>query len=55
MFNVTGQRVEQLLDAHQAAGEYLMDWNPADLPSGIYFLRLQAAGRTATAKAVLVR
>jgi hypothetical protein len=55
VFNVTGQRVEQLLDAHQAAGEHLLNWNPAGLPSGIYFLRLQAGERTATAKAVLVR
>ena len=55
VFSVTGQLVEHLLDAHQAAGDHLMAWNPSGLPSGIYFLRLQAGGRTATAKAVLVR
>ena len=34
---------------------YLVEWKPGDLPSGIYFIRLQAAGQMAVTKAALVR
>ena len=55
VFNAAGQHLERLIDEPRAAGEHRMIWDPAGLSSGVYFLRLQAAGRTATAKAVLVR
>jgi hypothetical protein len=55
VFNVAGQLVEHLADGRQADGEHLVKWCPADLPSGIYFIHLQAGGQTAVAKAALVR
>jgi hypothetical protein len=55
VYNVAGQRVERLIDGRRTAGEHRATWNPAGLPSGIYFIRLQAGARTATAKAALVR
>jgi hypothetical protein len=32
-----------------------VQWNPVELPSGIYFVRLQAAGQRAVAKMALVK
>jgi hypothetical protein len=55
VFNVAGQLAERLVDGHQAAGEHLVEWTPADLPSGVYFIRLQAGGQMAVTKAALVR
>jgi hypothetical protein len=55
VYNVTGQLVERLANGHRTAGEHFVEWNPADLPSGIYFVRLQAAGQMALSKMALVR
>ena len=55
VFNVSGQRVAELVDAEQPAGQYQLDWNAAELPSGIYFVRLQADGEMAVSKMALVR
>jgi hypothetical protein len=55
VYNVAGQRVVRLIDGRRTAGEHRATWNPAGLPSGVYFIRLQAGARTATAKAALVR
>jgi len=55
VYNVSGQLVERLADRYQMAGEYLVEWKPGDLPSGIYFIRLQASGQMAVTKAALVR
>jgi len=55
VFNVAGRLVERLADGPRAAGEHRVRWHPADLPSGIYFLRLQAGERMAVTKAALVR
>jgi hypothetical protein len=55
VYNIAGQLVEHLVDAQQLAGEHLVEWHPADLPSGVYMVRLQAGGQSAVTKAALVR
>jgi len=55
VFNVSGQRVAGLVDTDQPAGQYQLDWNAGALPSGIYFVRLQAGGENAVSKMALVR
>ncbi|MCH8305396.1 MAG: T9SS type A sorting domain-containing protein [Candidatus Marinimicrobia bacterium] len=37
------------------AGYYNITWNASDIPSGIYFYRLQAGGFVQTRKMVLLR
>jgi hypothetical protein len=42
IYNLNGQVVEQLIDQNQNAGFYSIQWNAAQLPSGIYLYRIQA-------------
>ncbi len=42
VYDVTGRKVETLIDRTQAPGVHEMRWDQHDLPAGIYFLRLRA-------------
>jgi parallel beta-helix repeat protein len=60
IYNVRGQLVRRLVEAEQAPGIYRVSWDGTDLngqpaSSGLYFCRLQAAGRNMTIKAILLR
>lgn len=55
VYDISGRVVERLVQGAAAAGTHTVDWDAAGHPSGIYFYRLEAAGRTATYKAVIVR
>ena len=46
IFNVLGQRVAQLVDHRQPAGRNEIVFEARDLPSGVYFIRLEADGRS---------
>ena len=39
-FNITGQRMVTLANDWKLAGEYSINWNAAQFPGGIYFIRL---------------
>jgi hypothetical protein len=59
MLDVAGHRVRSLAEGIHAAGRYVIHWDATDaagrrLPSGIYFLRLDAAGVVTTRRVVLV-
>ncbi len=41
VFDLTGREVANLVSQKKPAGEYKVQWNPANLPSGVYFYRLQ--------------
>jgi hypothetical protein len=55
VFNIHGKEIRTLVDENQPAGEYSVRFDAADLPGGIYFLRLQAGDLIDTEKIVLVR
>jgi hypothetical protein len=42
VYDVLGRNVATLVDDYQTAGSYSIRWNALNLPSGIYFYRLQA-------------
>lgn len=42
IFNTLGQRVQLLVDMHQATGQHQVEFNGSTLPSGVYFYRLTA-------------
>jgi hypothetical protein len=56
VFNVLGQEVATLVDREMAAGVlHRAVFDASDLPSGIYFSRLQAAGREQTRQMLLAK
>jgi hypothetical protein len=55
IFNVQGQRVRTLVDAMQTAGPQSVRWDAGLLPNGVYFVRLQAGGKTETRRMILLR
>lgn len=54
IFNALGQAVATLVDAKREAGYHQVQWN-ANVPSGIYFYRLQAGEYVETKKMILLR
>jgi hypothetical protein len=60
VFDVTGRLVRTLLDGSVDAGVHTLDWNGRnadnrEVAAGVYFYRLQADGREATRKMVMLR
>lgn len=55
VYDIIGRKVANLMDAEQNAGEYNIIWNAADLPSGIYFARLQAGEHAENIRMVLLK
>jgi hypothetical protein len=60
VFNVLGRRVRTLIDEPRPAGHYVHPWDGRsesgqDLPSGLYFYRLEAGSKTATRKMLLLK
>jgi len=55
IFNALGEEVAVMLDKELIAGTYEAEWNAVDLPSGVYFYRLQAGNFVETKKMILMK
>ncbi|NOX88402.1 MAG: T9SS type A sorting domain-containing protein, partial [Calditrichaeota bacterium] len=55
IYNILGQRVTTLVDRIHSAGSYVYQWNASNVPSGIYFVRLNVNGQTQIRKMMLVK
>jgi len=55
IFNLLGQNVSRLIDSPLPAGNHQVTWNAADLPSGIYFYKIQAGEYRQTKKMMLLK
>ncbi|MCS6988459.1 MAG: S8 family serine peptidase [Chloroherpetonaceae bacterium] len=55
VFDVLGRKVATLVDERQSAGAYSVNFNAANLASGVYFYRLQAGSFAETKKMLLVK
>ena len=55
VYNVLGQVVTKLIDDQQGPGIYKAIWEASNVPSGIYFYRLQAGEFVETKKMILLR
>ncbi len=55
VFDTLGHRVRTLVDETKAAGQYTATFDAAGLPSGIYLVRLESAGRVQSQRLTLVR
>jgi len=55
IYNTLGEKIKQIVNGEKEAGSYLVEFNAARLPSGIYFYRLQAGNFVETKKMVLMK
>ena len=55
IFNIRGQEVKTLVQEALPAGEHIVAWDAAGLPSNLYFYRVQFDGQTATNKVLLIK
>jgi hypothetical protein len=55
VFDALGREVSVLLSEELPAGTYARQWNGSNLPSGVYFYRLQADKFTETKKLILLK
>jgi len=55
VYDVLGNEIETLVNEEKQAGTYEIPWYAENLPSGVYFYRLQAGSFVETKKMVLLR
>jgi len=60
VFNLLGQKIATLMSGEQAPGSITVEWDGRDenglhVPSGVYFVRMQADGFTATQKVMVMK
>ena len=55
VYDVTGRLVERLVSDLKSHGEHAIEWNAKDLPSGVYFYRIQAGVFQQTRKLILLK
>lgn len=55
IFNSIGQEIKALITAYQPAGEYSVQWNPANPGTGIYYIQLKTRTGTFIKKCTLIK
>ena len=59
VYNTAGKKIATIFRGEQTGGHYEIEWNAADLASGVYYCLLEAQGRSGihrrVQKMVLVR
>jgi hypothetical protein len=55
VFNILGQKIASLIDGHLDAGLHRIAWIADDMPSGVYFYRLETSDLTDTKRMMLLK
>ena len=55
VYNLTGQLIETLVNDQQNAGIYTLVWDAGQLPSGMYFLRMETGNEMFHQKLMLLK
>jgi hypothetical protein len=55
VYNVIGQEVATILNEYKNAGSYIVDFNAANLSSGVYFYKLSSTKYSDTKKMILLK
>jgi hypothetical protein len=55
VFDILGHEVAELVSGPMAAGRYTVEWNASNVPSGVYFCRMQAGSFNAVTKMLLMK
>jgi hypothetical protein len=53
--DISGSMVKTVYEGFEGAGKHQISWNSEILPSGVYFVSLQAGGNSLTKKVVLLK
>jgi hypothetical protein len=55
VYDLIGQEIAILVNGTMGAGKYTVEWNAMNVPSGVYFCRMQAGSFTAVKKMTLMK
>ncbi|MCW9094394.1 MAG: S8 family serine peptidase, partial [Ignavibacteriaceae bacterium] len=55
VFDILGNEIETLVNEEKLLGTYELNWNAANLPSGVYFYQIKAGSFVETKKMVLMK
>jgi len=55
VYDVLGKEIAVLVNEEKPAGSYVVEFNAANVPSGVYFYRLRAGGFVQTKKMILLK
>lgn len=55
VFNVLGEPVATLVDQVQEEGVYLVRWDAANVPSGLYFVQIRSSAHTRATRVVVLK
>jgi len=55
VYNILGSEIATLVNEEKPAGTYEATWQAANLPSGVYFYRIQAGSFISTRKMLLLK
>ena len=55
IYNIKGQLVETLFEGTQQLGDHTVEWNCQDMPSGVYFFKMQKSNESFIRKMILLR
>ena len=55
IYDIYGEKIENLINQYYEAGNYTIEWNAEGYPSGVYFVKLDAGEFTQTQKLMLVK
>ncbi len=55
LYSLTGERITSIASGVYQAGQHAVTFNASDLPSGVYFYRLEVGGRSLQKKMLLIK
>ena len=55
IFNSIGEKVNSVLNAEREPGNYQVEFNASDLPSGVYIYRIEAGKYNSIKKMILMK
>ena len=55
VYDIVGREVAVLLDEKKSPGEYEIEWDSSNLPSGVYLYRLTSGGSVISRKLLIIR
>jgi len=55
IYNITGKEVATLLSRDMPAGNFVVEWDASDVPSGVYFYKINAGEYTDLKKCILIK